>query len=107
MRLSNFALVAVLAAGLLYGEGQNSVERGEAIFRLRCGGCHGLDGKAQTAIGKRQGMRNLTSANVQKQTDADLTRTIASGRGRMPAYQMILGTERIKAVVAYIREMGR
>ena len=100
-------MVPVLASGLLLGQGQKSVESGEAIFRLRCGDCHGLDGKAQTAIGKKQGMRDLTSANVQNQSDSDLTRATADGRGRMPAYETILGNERIQAVVAYIREMGR
>jgi mono/diheme cytochrome c family protein len=107
MRLRTFAFVPVLAAGLLYGQGEKSPASGEAIFRLRCGGCHGLDGRAQTAIGKKHGMRDLTSASVQAQTDADLTRAIANGRGRMPAYEMILGPERIQAVVAYLREMGR
>lgn len=52
-------------------------------------------------------MRDLTSADVRKQTDAELINAIANGRGRMPAYEMILGNERIKAVVAYIREMRR
>jgi len=97
----------VLAAGMLYGQAQKSAESGETIYRVRCGGCHGLDGKAQTDIGKKQGMQDLTSADVRKQTDAELINAIANGRGRMPAYEMILGNERIKAVVAYIREMRR
>jgi len=100
-------ILPVLAAGLLCGQPQKTAESGETIYRQRCGDCHGLDGNAQTAIGKKQGMRDLTSADVQKESDTQLTRTIANGRGRMPAYEMILGDERIKAVVGYIREMGR
>ena len=106
MRLMNLALAGILAAGVLCCQDQKSAA-GEAIYRQRCGGCHGLDGKAQTDIGKREAMRDLASPDVQKQTDAELTRTIANGRGRMPAYGLILGDERIKDVVAYIRQMGR
>ena len=106
MRLLNLTLLPVLAAGMLYGQVHKGLENGETIFRQRCGGCHGLDGKAQTTIGKNQAMRDLGSPEVQKQTDTELTQTIANGRGRMPAYEMILGNERIKAVVVYIRQMG-
>jgi mono/diheme cytochrome c family protein len=52
-------------------------------------------------------MRDLTSPTVQEETDAELIRTIAHGKGRMPAYGLILGDARVKAVVAYIRQMGR
>ena len=94
----------MVAAAALYGQSK-SVESGETIFRQRCGGCHGLDGKAQTAIAKRHSMRDLTSPEVQRQSDLELTRVIALGRGHMPAYEKILGDDGITAVVAYIREM--
>jgi mono/diheme cytochrome c family protein len=104
MRAANLILVPVIAAVALYGQSR-SAESGEAIFRLRCGGCHGLDGKAQTAIAKRHSMRDLTSPEVQRESDLELTRVIALGRGHMPAYEKILGDDGIRAVVGYIREM--
>ena len=100
-------IFAVVGAAILYGQTQTSADAGETIYRMRCGGCHGLDGRAQTAMGKRQRMRDLTSPEVQKQTDADLRRIIANGKAHMPAYEMILGNDGINAVVAYIREIGR
>ena len=92
----------------LYGQAAKSgVESGETIFKQRCGGCHGLDGKANTTIGKNLKMRDLTSPDVQKQTDAEMIRVVSNGQGRMPAYELILGDERIKAVVGYVRELGK
>lgn len=102
-------MIPALAGGILvYGHAQKSAPQGgEAIFRQKCGGCHGLDGKAESTMGKNWKMRDLTSPEVQKQTDSELVRAISNGRGHMPAYELILGNERIQAVVAYIRELGK
>lgn len=103
-----WAIIPVLAVAVVaYGQTQKPPQTGESIYKHKCGGCHGLDGKAQTTMGKEEKMRDLTSPEVQSQTDTDLVRVIANGRGRSPAYQMILGDERIQAVVAYIREIGK
>ena len=102
-------MIPALAGGILvHGQTQKSApESGEAIFRQKCGGCHGLDGKAGTTMGKNWKIRDLTSSEVQKQTDSELVRSVSNGRGHMPAYELILGNERIQAVVAYIREIGK
>jgi mono/diheme cytochrome c family protein len=109
MRLLRWTTILALAGGILaYGATQKSAPQGgEAIYRQKCGGCHGLDGKAETTMGKTWKMRDLPSPEVQKEPDSELAGTIARGRGHMPAYQLILGDERIEAVVAYIRELGK
>ena len=109
MKRITLAMGGLLAGSMiLYGQQTKSgMESGKTIFEQRCGGCHGLDGKAQTTIGKNLKMRDLTSEDVQKQADAELIRTIANGQGRMPAYNLILGEDGVKAVVGYIREMGK
>jgi hypothetical protein len=48
--------------------------------------CHGPDGKAQTAMAKNLNLRDLGSAEVQSQSDADLTNIITNGKGKMPKY---------------------
>jgi len=58
-------------------------------------------------MAKDWGMRDLISPEVQKQSDTDLNRAIANGRGHMPAYEMILGQEKIRELVAYIRELPK
>lgn len=109
MRLLMPMTILVLAGGILaYGAAQKSAPQGgEAIYRQKCGGCHGLDGKSESIIGKTWKMRDLTSPEVQKQPDSVLIGTITQGRGYMPSYGPILGNERIQAVVAYLRELGK
>jgi mono/diheme cytochrome c family protein len=108
MKLPRWGIIPVLAGVLgAYGQTPSPPQDGRWIYRHKCGGCHGLDGKGQTTMGKEEKMRDLTSAEVQSQTDTEMIRVIANGRGRMPAYQLILGDERMQDVVAYIRELGK
>lgn len=78
---------------------------GAAIFKGKCAMCHGADGKAQTSMGKSMKIRDFTSADVQKQTDAELTSITADGKGKMPAYKSKLSAEEIAAVVKFIRTL--
>jgi mono/diheme cytochrome c family protein len=107
MRLLRLSIIGFLAvAGIASAQSfRQREERGATLYAQRCGGCHGLDGKANTSIGKKESMRDLTAAEVQRQTDEDLKRTIANGRGRMPAYQLILGDARIQLLIDYIKTM--
>jgi mono/diheme cytochrome c family protein len=108
MRLHNWVIVAVVAGcSVSFGAAQKEPQSGEAIYRQKCGGCHGLDGKSQTTMGKNWKMRDLTSVDVQKQTDRELTNPIFNGRGHMPAYQTILSNEQIQAVVGYLRDLSK
>jgi mono/diheme cytochrome c family protein len=50
-------------------------------------------------------VRDLRSAEVQGQTDEQLYGIIASGKGKMPAYEKTIGADSCKALVAYIRTL--
>jgi cytochrome c6 len=50
-------------------------------------------------------LRDLRSPEVQKQTDAELTKVTADGKGRMPAYKGKLTDAEIRAIVAHIRTL--
>jgi mono/diheme cytochrome c family protein len=109
MKRIGWIIVMALAGTLAWGEaGRKEVpQSGEAIYRQKCGGCHGLDGKSESTMGKTWKMRDLTSTEVQKQTDAEMIDIITLGRGYMPPYGRLLSNDRIQAVVAYIRELGK
>ena len=51
-------------------------------------------------------LRDLRSAEVQKQTDAELLAVIAKGKGKMPGYEKSLGAATCTALVAHIRKLG-
>lgn len=78
---------------------------GAAVYKAKCASCHGPDGKGETAIGKSMKLKSLGSADVQKTSDADLTKIIADGKGKMPAYKGKLSADEIKALVTYIRTL--
>jgi cytochrome c6 len=76
---------------------------GAAVYKTKCAVCHGADGKGDTAVGKSMKLRDLGSADVQKQTDEQLIDITTNGKGKMPAYKGKLTDAQIKDVVAYIR----
>lgn len=80
---------------------------GEALYKTKCAGCHGADGRGETSMGKANKIRDLGSADVQKQTDDELAGIISTGKGKMPAYAKSLKPEQVKDLVAYIRSLKK
>ena len=76
-------------------------------FASRCAMCHGSNGSAQTTMGKNLNIRDFHSADVQKQSDADLKTVITKGKGKMPAFESKLSGEQIDQLVGYLRELGK
>lgn len=71
--------------------------------------CHGEDGKGQTPIGKKLGVKDFTDAKVQSDlTDAAATKDIkegvknADGKLVMKAFSN-LSDDDVKGLVAYVR----
>ena len=80
---------------------------GAAVFTGKCAMCHGKGGAGDTGMGKSLGLKDLGSADVQKASDADLTKIVADGKGKMPAYKGKLSDDDIKGVVAFIRTLKK
>lgn len=78
-----------------------------SLFKTKCSACHGADGKGDTPVGKKFGVRDFTSPEVQKMSDDELTTIIADGKGKMPGYKKSLKPEQIKDLTAYIRELAK
>jgi cytochrome c6 len=95
------AFVAVLSIPLLA-----HAQDASATFKSKCAGCHGADGTG-SAMGKKMGAHDFTTADVQKMSDAELTDTIANGKNKMPKYADKLKPEEIKGLVAYIRTLKK
>jgi mono/diheme cytochrome c family protein len=78
---------------------------GAAIYKAKCAMCHGADGSGNTTMGKSMKLRDLRSPEVQKQSDAELTKVTADGKGKMPAYKGKLTDAEISALVAHMRTL--
>ena len=78
-----------------------------AIYKTKCAACHGPDGKGDTAVGKKLGVRDFASPEVQKQSDDELAAVINDGKNKMPGYKKSLKPEEVKALVAFIHACGK
>jgi mono/diheme cytochrome c family protein len=100
------AAVALAAIALLSAPAKADTAAAEATYKAKCAMCHGPDGKGETATGKTMKVKDFTSEDVQKMSDADLTAAISTGKGKMPAYKT-LSADQVKDLVAYIRTLGK
>jgi cytochrome c551 len=80
-------------------------DEGADIFKSKCAACHGADGKGNTGMGKSLKLRDLSSADVQKQSDTELTNIITNGKDKMPKYDGKLTKDQINDVVKYLRTL--
>ncbi len=98
----------VLAAVLsLFSATLRAQDDAPSLFKAKCAGCHGGDGSGNTSMGKSLKLRDLGSADVQKQTDAELTAIITNGKSPMPAYKGKLTDAQIKELVTYVRGLAK
>jgi cytochrome c6 len=78
-----------------------------ADYKAKCATCHGPDGMGDTAMGKTMKVKDLGSAEVQKQSDADVTTIIEKGKKPMPGYEGKLTKEQIDSLVKYVRSLKK
>lgn len=86
-----------------------SAADGKTNWDSLCAKCHGADGKGQTTMGKKLGIKDLTDAKVQSELkDEAAFKTIkegkkdADGKTVMKAY-VTLSDEEIKDLVTFVR----
>ena len=76
-----FALFGTLAATMspraAHAEADKKTIR---TWKAKCASCHGEDGKGATEQGKKMGVRDMTSADFAKETDARVKRALIEAR---------------------------
>jgi cytochrome c553 len=81
------------------------------LWTAKCKSCHGSDGKAQTPMGKKESIVDMSQpAWQQAETDADIREYIVEGSPRnkkMKPYKDKLTPEQIDSLVAYIRTLKK
>ena len=77
-----------------------------ADYKAKCQMCHGPDGKG-TPTGTKMGAHDWHSPEVMKMTDAQISEVITNGKAKMPAYKEKLSADQIKALSAYVKELGK
>lgn len=94
-------------AGILLSTVPARSEDAVGLYNTKCATCHGADGKGNTAIAKKLGVRDFASPEVQSETDKELIAITEKGKNKMPAYGNSLKDAQIKDLVSYIRELGK
>lgn len=72
------------------------------IYKKHCAQCHGIDGRARTAKGKRLGATDFTSTDWNTD-EARAIRIITNGKSEMPSFKGKLSPGEIKSSWAYVR----
>jgi cytochrome c6 len=104
IQLSAFATILAVA---LMSPPAAAAQNAAATYKAKCAGCHGADGKANTAPAKSLGAHDFGSDEVTKMSDTDLITIVTAGKNKMPAYGKSLKDSEIKDLVAYVRDLGK
>ncbi len=97
-----FATALLAGTCLFSSPAKADVAAAEATFKTKCAGCHGADAKGKEMMKTR----DLASADVQKQSDADLSGIISNGKGKMPPYKTMT-PDQVKDMVGFIRSLKK
>jgi mono/diheme cytochrome c family protein len=97
-----FAIVTAIVVAFIFSSSAQAQSTSETLYKSKCLACHGADGTG-SAMGKKMGVTDLTTAAVQGMSDTELADIITNGKNKMPKYGTSLKAEDIKGLVAYIR----
>lgn len=104
-------LLRVAVCGLSLFCGPAFAGDAAATWAAKCKSCHGEDGRGDTAMGKKNKVRDISTAAWQaKNSDADIKKVIADGspdNPKMKAYKDKLSAEDISALVTYVRGLKK
>jgi cytochrome c6 len=104
--LKSSLLILVLA--LVLPAFSVAADTGPDLFASKCAACHGKDGSGNTPMGKNLKLRDLGSADVQKQSDKELKDIVEKGKPpKMPAYGGKLSSAQVDDLVKYIRSLKK
>lgn len=103
---AGIVVAAMVLAGIAFLSPPAKADTAEATYKAKCAMCHGADGKGETPTGKMMKVKDFASEEVQKMSDADLTDTIAKGKGKMPPAKT-LSADQVKDLIAYVRSFGK
>jgi mono/diheme cytochrome c family protein len=99
--------VSILA--LLFAFGCSTIayaqDDASALYKTKCQACHGADGKGDTPVGQKLGVKDFHSPEVAKMSDQELFEITKNGKNKMPKYDGKLTDDQIKSLIKYIRSL--
>ena len=92
-KVLTIALLSLLAAPAALAAGPAET------FQAKCAACHGKDGKGQSDMAKKLGVKDLT---VTKLSVAEVEKVITNGRGKMTPWKGKLSDAEISALAKWV-----
>lgn len=102
-----FAVGAGVIAARVTRESGAGPAPNAALFNGQCAKCHGRDGRARTAEGRKTHTRDITSSEWQDDvSDERIFNSIRRGKGKMPAFTK-LSDAQVDSLVSYVRRLRK
>ena len=101
-----FVTVTATAVMFIFSLSAHAQNAAEVLYKSKCAACHGADGTG-SATGKKMGVHDFTTADVQGMSDTELSTVITNGKNKMPPYGKSLKPEDVQGLVAYIRALKK
>ena len=100
------SFILALSAGLAWAAGDAAA--GKAAYDKTCKTCHGATGAPNPNIVKmmKVDIKDLSSADVQAMSDADLKKVVTEGKGKMKPVKTVVGKD-VDNVIAYVRSLKK
>lgn len=101
-----FALAVGGGITLLAGAPPVCAAGAEALFTKHCIPCHGKDGRAQSAVARKLGVKDLS---LSKATDAEIAKQLLEGRKddrgnqKMPPFKDKLSPDEIQSLIPLVK----
>ncbi len=95
----------MIMLGLLLGTAA-AQDAAQALYKSKCQICHGPDATG-SVVGKKLGVKDFQSPEVQKQQDSELLEVARKGKGKMPAYDGKLTNNQLTDLIKFMRAMGK
>ncbi|MBI3185164.1 MAG: cytochrome c [Myxococcales bacterium] len=104
--LKRFVLALIVALG-----GPALADPIAQLYSSKCKNCHGLTGKGDTKVGRKEKIPDMTAEQWQAgRTDEDIRRKISEGskeRPKMKPFKGKLSAQEIDGLVQYIRSLAK
>ena len=78
----------------------------QALYKSKCQICHGPDATGSVP-GKKLGVKDFQSPEVQKQPDSELLETARKGKNKMPAYDGKLTNAQLTDLIKFMRGLAK
>lgn len=101
-------LGAMIMLALLLGAPRPSAAQDatQKLYKMKCQICHGPDATGSPA-GKKLGVKDFQSPEVQKQPEAELLEIARKGKAKMPAYEGKLTNDQLTELIKYMRDLAK